>query len=132
MKLRRFKFEKLIRNKLPEIIRSNGIVVHTPKLTTTEYIQKLNEKLLEEAQEAINTKTAQELTEELADILEVIYSISAANNISVDQIEETRKTKKASRGGFDQTTYVSFIEVPDDHRAINKYLSNPDQYPEIE
>jgi predicted house-cleaning noncanonical NTP pyrophosphatase (MazG superfamily) len=132
IKMRRFKFEKLIRTKLPDKIRSHGIIVHNPELTATEYVQKLNEKLLEEAQESIKAKSAEELTEELADVLEVIHALGAANKIPFNLIEEKREAKKEERGGFDQTAYVSFIEVEENDPTIEKYLSNPSQYPEID
>mgnify|MGYP001063299604 CR=1 FL=1 len=49
--IKRFKVDKLIRDKLPELMRSKGIVVHERVIESQEFISRLKEKLIEEARE---------------------------------------------------------------------------------
>lgn len=65
----RFSVHKLIRDKLPHMIRSAGIVVSDYVMDDAEYSEKLNQKLLEEAQEVLAAVKPKEILEELADVL---------------------------------------------------------------
>ena len=90
------RYDKLVRDKIPEIIRYDG---KTPKIhlaDTNEYWEKLKEKLVEEAEEFYKSSN----NEELSDILEVIYSICCFKKISLDEIEKIRIEKAEKRGGF--------------------------------
>ena len=92
------KYDKLVRDKIPEIIKNaNQIpIVHTA--SDEEYANKLKEKLKEEINEFLESNTE----EELADVLEVIYSICDLKGINRDEIEEIRKKKAEERGGFEE------------------------------
>ncbi|WP_395463290.1 MazG-like family protein [Wolbachia endosymbiont of Cantharis cryptica] len=59
-----------------------------------EYIERLKDKLLEEAKEVIASKTPDENLEELADLLEVIHTLGKESGLSIEQIEEKRISKK--------------------------------------
>ncbi|WP_341750290.1 hypothetical protein [Candidatus Tisiphia endosymbiont of Sialis lutaria] len=63
-----FKIDKLIRDLVPGIIRSRGVSVFERSMKEDEYIQRLKDKLLEEAQEVIDAKTPDEVSEELPEI----------------------------------------------------------------
>ncbi len=63
-----------------------------------EYVEKLYEKLLEEAIELAKDRNP----EELADVLEVIEAIKVLNGWTTEEIEVIRLKKLADRGGFDQ------------------------------
>jgi len=89
-------YNKLVRDKIPEIIRKNGKRPITRIASEKEFRKKLVEKLKEETNEFFEEQNA----EELADILEVIYAICDLNKISRKKLELIRKTKKADRGGF--------------------------------
>lgn len=131
MSLKRFKVEKLVRDHMPEIIRKLGIVVHEQILDPNDFIIKLKDKLLEESEEVRRSSSQQELLEELADVLEVISSISAANGLTMKQVEEKRLKKREAKGGFDRKIYNSYVEVDANNPAINYYTKNPQQYPEV-
>ena len=90
------KYNKLVRDKIPKIIKEKGKIPITHKATEEEYWQKLKEKLKEEVEEF--SKDSNE--EELADILEVINAICEFKNISKDNLENTRKNKAEQRGSF--------------------------------
>jgi len=90
------KYNKLIRDRIPEIIKQKGKVPLTHIAGNGEYWQKLKEKLKEEVDEFL--KNANE--EELADILEVIYAICHFKKIDKKELELRRVKKAKERGGF--------------------------------
>ena len=101
------KYNKLIRDKIPEIIKQKGQTPITHIATDNEYKKKLYEKLIEETDEFIEKPNI----EELADILEVIYSISELNNIKREELELLRTEKTKKRGSF--KNHIILDEVKD-------------------
>ena len=99
-------FNKLVRDKIPEIIKKSGGKPFTVILSPDEYSKYLNEKLLEECNELINATDNLSKTEELADVLEVIYSIAKFSGISLKNLEEVRKNKKNENGGFESRIFL--------------------------
>ncbi len=89
-------YNKLVRDKIPEIINSKGAVPVTHIASDDEYHQKLKAKLQEEVTEFLKDSNE----EELADILEVIYALCDLYNIDKNELENTRKNKADQRGGF--------------------------------
>jgi len=87
---------KLVRDKIPEIIRADGKVPITRILSEEEYLQELDIKLNEEVAEYQNDKSI----EEMADVLEVLYAICEARGYSIEQLMEVKKNKQDKRGGF--------------------------------
>ncbi len=131
MALKSFKVEKLIRDHLPCMMRAKGIVVHERVMEQEEFIQRLKEKLLEEADEVKQASHADELLEELADVLEVIQTLSAAAGLSMRQIEDKRIEKRNSRGGFEGRVFNHRVDMEEDNQAIAYYLNKREQYPAI-
>ena len=76
-------FNKLVRDKIPDIIKSNGENSITRVLEDEEYRKELYKKLLEETDEVIKSQNMEETLEELADVLEVLKSIAELENKSV-------------------------------------------------
>lgn len=99
-------FNKLVRDKIPEIIESNGEYALTKTLSDNEFNKALNQKLLEEVNEVINSKNNDELTEELADLLEVMYAKANANNIKFKDIEKVRIKKEEEKGSFKERIFL--------------------------
>jgi len=131
MPFKRFKVEKLIRDHVPAIWRAKGIVVNERSMNQDEFIIRLKEKLLEEAKEVNASQNLEELTEELADMLEVIQSITKANGLSMQQIEQKRLEKLTTKGGFDRKIYSHSVDIEESNSAIAYYLEKSRQYPEI-
>ena len=90
------KYNKLVRDKIPEIIKNKGIVPITHIASDDEYWKKLKEKLQKEVDEFMKDDNA----EELADILEVINSICDYKKINKNKLEKLRKKKAKERGEF--------------------------------
>jgi len=95
------KYDKLIRDNIPKIIKEKGIESVTRIAEAEEYKQKLKEKLEEEVSEFLSSDESHEV-DEIADILEVLYAICAARGIGKKQIEEIRTRKAKERGGLEK------------------------------
>ncbi|KKW17516.1 MAG: hypothetical protein UY58_C0002G0002 [Candidatus Magasanikbacteria bacterium GW2011_GWA2_50_22] len=89
-------YNKLVRDKIPAIITKQGLTPITHVADAEEYYQKLKEKLQEEVEEFLKESNE----EELADILEVIYSICEFKEIDKANLESRRLNKAEKRGGF--------------------------------
>lgn len=131
MTIKRFKVEKLIRDKLLGILGSNGIKLQHRSLGVEEFILQLKEKLVEEAAEIKQAQNHEELLEELADILEIAHTLSSAIGSTIQHVEEQRVEKRQLKGGFDNRIYCKEMEMEEDHPSIKYYLNKSDQYPEI-
>ena len=90
---------KLVRDKIPEIIRTSGNQCEISTLNDAEYIKALREKLVEEVNEAAIAKP-EELAEELTDVMEVIDALMAATGIDLETVREIQREKRSQRGGF--------------------------------
>jgi predicted house-cleaning noncanonical NTP pyrophosphatase (MazG superfamily) len=129
--MRRFKIDKLVRDKIVELSIQEGITNIVTEIAHEEYLKSLNAKLIEEAYEVVSASNKQELIEELADLLEVLNTIAATNNIELQTIDEIRLKKKEAKGGFVNKIYLHYVEMPDDHQKVTYYLTKSDRYPEI-
>ena len=124
----RFKVGKLIRDRLPAIMRAQGLAVFERRLDDGEFLDALKDKLLEEAAEVREAPPA-EIAGELADVLEVARALAGAYAIPWDEVEARRLAKRAERGGFDARVYNAAVEAADGLPAAAYYLARPTQYP---
>ena len=91
---------KLVRDKIPEIAKERKF--NTVSELNLIYSEVLKQKLIEEVDEYLESKTKEEKTEELADILEVLYAILDDEKIYLDELEEIRLKKFNEHGGFEK------------------------------
>jgi len=89
-------YNKLIRDKIPEIIEQSGKQAVIKEVSSEEYLELLNAKLGEELQEYLESES----TEELADLVEVVYAILDYKSVALQEFEVIRKQKVADRGAF--------------------------------
>ena len=97
---------KLVRDKIPEIIEKTGKVCHIHTLTSDEYLAELDRKLNEECAEYQTDKSL----EELADMLEVMYAIAEARGYSIEELEKVRAEKAEKRGAFIEKIYLESVD----------------------
>ncbi len=102
-------YNKLIRDKIPEVIERAGKEFKTRVLNDEEYIEKVLEKINEETQELIEAKGREEIINEIADVYEVIEALMAVKNISADEVKFTKKSKCDKSGAFKEKLLL--IEV---------------------
>jgi predicted house-cleaning noncanonical NTP pyrophosphatase (MazG superfamily) len=88
---------KLVRDKIPEIIRSKGQEPVIYIADAEEYCIRLRDKLREEVEEYLASDNDRE---ELADILEVLYALARQAGTDQQQLEKLRAAKAEKRGGF--------------------------------
>ena len=91
-------YDKLVRDRIPEIIETTGKTCVTEILSRDAYIQKLDEKLNEELAEYQQSKSL----EELADLLEVMDAVVKARGYTWEALTALKEEKYAARGGFEQ------------------------------
>jgi predicted house-cleaning noncanonical NTP pyrophosphatase (MazG superfamily) len=125
----RFRVQKLIRDRLPQMMRDQGLDVFERQLDEAEFLAALKEKLVEEAGEARDAASPAELAAELADVLEVMTALAETSGFSMEEVEAQRLAKRAARGGFDQRVFNAAVEAADGLPAADYYLARPAQYP---
>lgn len=92
---------KLIRDLVPAVIEEEGRVPLTMEATReANFVWLLKQKLVEEAHEVGNARR-DEIVDEMADVLEVLWTLANVLDISRKEVEEARLRKKADFGGFD-------------------------------
>jgi predicted house-cleaning noncanonical NTP pyrophosphatase (MazG superfamily) len=122
--MKRFEFNKLIRNNLPDRMRQEGVILNSSHLSEDEYRKQLKLKLLEEAKEVLEADSVDELAIELSDVLEVIHTLAKCHNLDFADIEKERIKKQAANGTFDAENYINYIEVEETNRRVIEYLLN--------
>ena len=111
-------YEKLVRRYTPEIIKANG---STPNIK--EYykdsdilIEKFKEKIKEETEELLESKSSDEIIEEAADVIQVIIDYLGIKGFTLEDLETVRHAKVIKRGTFfdyDTQTATYLVDVID-------------------
>ncbi|MFF5243309.1 nucleoside triphosphate pyrophosphohydrolase [Streptosporangium sp. NPDC000095] len=96
---------KLVRDRIPEIIREHGREPVVTVLGEDDYRAALLEKLFEEAAELREAPTG-EVAEEIADVLEVLRAIAKVHGHEWADIEKVAEVKRAERGAFLERLYL--------------------------
>lgn len=97
-KMRSIAYNKLVRDRIPEIIESSGKTCSTEILSPEDYLRMLDAKLDEELAEYHKDQNI----EELADLLEVIHAAAIARGYTLEDLEQIRAEKAGKRGGFEK------------------------------
>jgi len=108
----RVQYQKLVRDRIPEIVQSHGAHPVTRVLDKESYPQALLAKLLEGAHEAIAARPA-ELPGELADVLDVVRALAAVHGLTWDQLLDIAAAKRITNGAFRQRLFLEHIDQPD-------------------
>lgn len=87
---------KLVRDRIPDILKEKGIKYYSHIANKEEFEEKLYKKLREELDEFMDEPSV----EELADMLEVIDAIRTFHNINLDELKTVKSRKKRERGSF--------------------------------
>ncbi|MEK5024345.1 nucleoside triphosphate pyrophosphohydrolase [Paenibacillus sp. FSL M7-1046] len=102
-------YNKLVRDKIPEIIRRSGKDYNCITLEKESYISELKRKLREEVEEYTRAADDAEGVEELADILEVVHALAQIHKALPEDLEKVRAKKAEERGGFKERNFL--VEV---------------------
>ena len=104
-------YGKLVRDRIPEIIASDGRRPTVEVLTAADRRTALVAKLTEETAEVAAVDDAG-LPEELGDVLEVLRALAADVGLSLDEVLVLADRKRASRGGFERGLLLVRVEEP--------------------
>lgn len=99
-------YNKLIRDKIPEIIEQSGKRPIIEQLDPEAYKKCLNAKLNEELQEYLDS----DKDEELADLVEVVYAILKFKGVNINTFEDLRMKKAEERGAFDKRLFLKEVD----------------------
>ena len=104
-------YNKLVRDKILEVIEAKGLSYHARILEPSELVKAIKAKMIEEATEFYEAECREESVEELADILELLHMAIGVLGVSFEELEATREHKRNARGGFEKGIYL--IDVVD-------------------
>ena len=105
--MKRIIYNKLVRDKIPEIIEQAGQACACSVFTSVAPVM-LDEKLNEELAEYQEDKSI----EELADLLEVVRAVARARGSSIEEVEDIRRHKAEKRGGFEKRILLEEVIEP--------------------
>lgn len=98
-------YNKLVRDKIPNIIKANGKHCNTIIVPKEDLLGLLEVKLNEEVNEYLEAKNI----EELADIMEVVYGIADTLGYSEEELAKVREEKKKERGSFKEGVFLKTV-----------------------
>jgi predicted house-cleaning noncanonical NTP pyrophosphatase (MazG superfamily) len=106
----RIVYGKLVRDRMPEIIESDGKVPIVRVLDEIDVVPALITKLAEEAEE-LRTAGSGDRLGELADLREVLSALTTALGFSHEQVYKAAEQKRDARGGFDRRLWLEEVQV---------------------
>ncbi|SFF05561.1 nucleoside triphosphate pyrophosphohydrolase [Alteribacillus iranensis] len=101
---------KLVRDKIPEIIERAGKKYTATKLNEEEFARELRKKLEEEVSEYMEAEKDQDALEELADISELLHALAQVHGGRMEDVEDIRKEKAEKRGGFERRIFLQEVQ----------------------
>lgn len=100
------KHNKLIRDRILEIIEANKEKSSFRILNRKEYIKEIKKKILEEAKELIEAKGKKEIINEIVDVQELVDVLILESGLTKLQIQKQQKIKRKKRGGFKKRLFL--------------------------
>lgn len=127
----KFTFNKLVRDKLPDVYKTLQQKITVRELSSDLYSEALCAKLVEEAEELPGVNDRRVIMDELADVQQVVDDLMACHGISKEQLQKIQSDKKAQKGGFTNGVFVETIELKNNDKWVGYYRKNPKKYPEL-
>jgi predicted house-cleaning noncanonical NTP pyrophosphatase (MazG superfamily) len=103
-------YNKLVRDKILEVIEADGKEYKSRILTDKEYAEALANKFMEEAKELLEAGEDDDVLGELSDIVELVHAKLKLVNKSWEDMEKIRIKKLNARGGFDKKIFLESAE----------------------
>jgi len=100
------KYNKLVRDKILEIIKADGEKPCWRVLNREEYQKEIKKKIIEEASELVLAKDKKEVIGEIVDIQELIDVLTTASGLTKAGIKKQQKIKNKTRGGFKKRLFL--------------------------
>jgi len=100
------KYNKLIRDRILEIIKADGKKPYFRILNKKEYIKEIEKKILEETRELAKAKNKKEIINEIVDIQELIDALISELGLTKLKIQKQQKVKNKKRGRFKKKLFL--------------------------
>jgi len=100
------KYNKLIRDKIPEIVKAAGWKTTIRILRKSEFLGAVKKKVLEEAEELIQSKNRKGIIDEIVDIQELLDVLASEIKITKPEIKKLQDVKRKKRGGFKNRLFL--------------------------
>jgi len=106
-------YNKLIRDKIPEVNKENGGVPKISILQEADFRKALKIKIKEEVKELMKAEIEDKVLNELSDIQESIRAIAENYGILMEKIEKHKEKKLQERGGFKKKLFLKYVDISD-------------------
>lgn len=126
----RFKFNKLVRDKIVEHQIKSGAKPKYRILSPAEHQECLIEKLIEEAREIL-AASPEDRTAEIADVQQALDDLKEELGIEGERVTAEMIKKNEKNGAFKKGIYIESVEVDEGDQWAAYYRKNPDRYPEV-
>jgi phosphoribosyl-ATP pyrophosphohydrolase len=104
-------YNKLVRDNIPEIIRSDGGSPVIRILKQKEFKKELLKKVVEESKEVLAASgSRKELVKEFADLVEICNAAMAAHGIKWAEVEKMKEERQKKRGGFEKRIFLKSVK----------------------
>ena len=103
-------YYKLVRDNIPQLIKKEGKKAIIKKIEKSDFKYYLKIKLKEEVDEILKSESKSDLTERIADVIEVIDYLAEEYNINKSEITKAKKDKLTKKGKYDKRTLLIVTE----------------------
>ncbi len=100
------KYNKLIRDRIPEIAKEAGWIPTVRVLKQKEFLNALKKKVFEEAEELIQSKDKRGIINEIVDIQELLDVLMSEIGLTKPEIKKLQNAKRKKRGGFKKRLFL--------------------------
>lgn len=100
------KYNKLIRDRIPEIIKKAGWKPTIRKLRKEEFLNALKKKVSEETRELNRAKDKKGIINEIVDIQEILDALTSEIKLTKPHIKKLQSIKRKKRGGFKKRLFL--------------------------
>ncbi len=100
------KYNKLIRDRIPEIVKEAGWVPTVRILRKSEFLGAVKKKVFEEAEELIQSEDKRGIIDEIVDIQELLDVLASEIGITKPEVKKLQGIKRKKRGGFKKRLFL--------------------------
>ena len=126
----RFRFDKLVRDKLPRYYEQLGQKAIYRVLSKLEHAKELKQKIIEEIEEIPVEGSTKDVTTEIADAPQGINDLMDLYDITEERMNVVRLEKLEKKGGFKNAIFVESLELQKNDEWIAYYRAEPTKYEE--
>ena len=106
--MKKVHYNKLIRDNIPEKIKSNNEDCDVRVLGDEEFEQELLKKINEEASALSRARSRDEFLDELADLMVVIDEVKRLQNITSEELGTALQKNLEKKGGFAKKLFLNW------------------------